>query len=150
MAIVTELFMILWRVYSTDHFWTPNLTCTGTGDAVRTVTSFIFYFTSRHYNYFLQCAVITSVLILYLGWSSDCWLLGCCSNLTPLIPSDVAPLIGSFDLLSICVSGRLLWSAALKLRLWAAPLISALTLRLWSVPLICFIRSALYCRNLPC
>jgi hypothetical protein len=59
---------------------------------------FIYDFTSRHYNFFLQCALFTSVLILYLGWSSDCWLLGCCSNLTPLISSDTASLIDSFDL----------------------------------------------------
>jgi hypothetical protein len=82
----------------------------------------------------LQCALLTSVLILYLGWSSDCWLLGCCSNLTPLI----CPWR--------CVCDRLLWSA-LTLRLWSVPLICSgvasligsfdLLLHLWSTPLIC-------------
>jgi hypothetical protein len=46
----------------------------------------------------VQCALFTSVLIFHLGWPSDCWLLGCSSDLTPLISSDVASLIGSFDL----------------------------------------------------
>jgi hypothetical protein len=129
----------------------------GTGDAVRIVTSFYYDFTSRHYNPFLRCALFTSVLILCLSWSSDCWLLGCCSNLVPLICSDVASLISSFDLLLTSC----LWSVPLissfdlysDLRfwslLWSALLISALicvsdrsfdlllTLRLWSVPLIC-------------
>jgi hypothetical protein len=57
--------------------WKDSIvTYSGTGDAVRIVTSFYYDFTSRHYNFFLQCALCTSVLILYLGWSSDCWLLG--------------------------------------------------------------------------
>jgi hypothetical protein len=96
-------------------YWTTsehqNLTCSGTGDAVRFVNSFCYDFTSRHYNLYLQCALFTSVLTLYLGWSSDCWLLGCCSDtLTlrlweiPLISSDRvlwSPLICAW----YCVSG---------------------------------------------
>jgi hypothetical protein len=57
--------------------------CSVTGDAVRFVTSFIYDFTSRHYNYSLQCALFISVLILYLGWSSD--LLWSASLVAPLI-----------------------------------------------------------------
>jgi hypothetical protein len=71
---------------------------------------FIYDSTSRHYNFFSQFALLTSVLIVYLGWSSDCCLLGCCSNPTPLISSWR------------CVSDWLLY-LLLKLRLWSAPLI---------------------------
>jgi hypothetical protein len=126
--------------------------CSGTGDAVRILTSFYYDFTSRHYNYFLQCALFTSALILYLGWSSDCWLLGCCSTRNPLISSwrcgsdrllwsaplifsDFASLIGSFDLLLTLRLWSLLWFP-LTLRLWSAPFDLPLTLHLWSAPLI--------------
>jgi hypothetical protein len=71
----------------TDNFWPQNVTCSGTGDAVRFVNTFYYDFISRHYKFLLQCALFTSVLILYLGWSSDYWLLGCCYNLTHLISS---------------------------------------------------------------
>jgi hypothetical protein len=46
----------------------------------------------------------------------------------PLISSDVASLIGSFDLLSRCASDRFLWSP-LTLRLWSVPLIRCLLSR---------------------
>jgi hypothetical protein len=81
------------------------VTCSGTGDAVRYVTSFI-YFTSRHYNFFLQFALITSTLILYLGWSSDCCLLGCCSNLT--LRLWAVPLISFWRCVSLLSKSALL------------------------------------------
>jgi hypothetical protein len=140
--------IILWRVRGTwpllnAKMWRVRVLETPFGLLLR----FIYDFTSRHYNYLYNVTLFTSLLILYLGWSSDCWLLGCCSNLTPLISS------WHF------ISDRLLWSA-LTLRLWAAPLICSdvasligslicsdvssligsfdqlLTLRLWSTPLI--------------
>jgi hypothetical protein len=73
----------------------------------------------------LQCALFTSVLILYLGWSSDCWLLGCCSNLL-LWSHDVASLIDSFDLPFFLVCS---FDLLLMLHLWSVPLLS-LILRL--------------------
>jgi hypothetical protein len=94
---------ILWRVYVLE---TP----------FGLLLWFIYNLTSRHYNYFLQCSLFTSVLILYLGWSSDCWHLGCYPNLTPLI----------------CVSDRFLWSAALTLRLRWSPDVASLIGSFWS------------------
>jgi hypothetical protein len=118
----TEIYCdVLGYLITSEH---QNVTCSVLETPFGLLLCFIYDFTSRHYNYFLQCALFTSVLLPYLGWSSDCWLLGCCSNLTPLICSDVTSLIGSFDLLWRWVSDQLLRSA-LTLRLWSAPLISS-------------------------
>jgi hypothetical protein len=90
----------------------------------RFLLRFIYDFTSRHYNYLLQCALFTSVSSLYLSWSSDCRLLGCCSDRLLWSAPDVASLIGPFDL-------------PLTLRLRAGPLIGSSVMRLWSAPLSC-------------
>jgi hypothetical protein len=97
------------------------VTCWGTRDHIGLLLWFIYDSTSHHYNFynfFSQCALFTSVLILYLGWSSDCWLLGGCSNLFLWSPPDIASLIRSYDL--------------------------PLTLHLWPVPLICFYLPGFY------
>jgi hypothetical protein len=76
------------------------VTCSGTGDAVRIVTSFIYDFTSRHYSYFynarssLPCWFFILVGPLIAGFLVAALILGL-SDLT-----YVASLIGSFDLLS--------------------------------------------------
>jgi hypothetical protein len=115
---------------------------------------FIYDSTSRHYNYSysvrssLPCWFFILVGPLIAGFLVAALISLLWSALTlrlwsvPLICSDVASLIGSFDLLWRCVSDRLLWSP-LTLRLCSAPLICcpdrllwSLTLRLWSAPLI--------------
>jgi hypothetical protein len=60
-----------------------TVTCSGTGDAVRIVTS---DFVSRHYNYFSVWHELSWLIALghcllrrLLDWTSDCWHLGCCS-----------------------------------------------------------------------
>jgi hypothetical protein len=94
-------FNILWRAYCTGHFWIPNLTCSGTGDAVRFVNSFYYGFTSRHYNFFynvrssLPCWFFISVstlIAVFLVAVLTLW--RCVSELFLW-----SPLIGSFDLL---------------------------------------------------
>jgi hypothetical protein len=50
------------------------MTCTGTGDAVRIVTSFIYDFTSRPYNYFtmrhelVDCSPSLTAYWLFTSW----------------------------------------------------------------------------------
>jgi hypothetical protein len=74
------------------------VTCSGTGDAFRIVTSFIYDFTSRHYNYFYNVRP-----------SLPCWFF-----------ILVGPLIAGFLVAALI---WLLWSP-LTLRLWSALLIS--------------------------
>jgi hypothetical protein len=108
-------YIILWRigvldpftsrVYITDHFWTPNITCSVLETPFGLLLWFIYDFNSRHYNLFLQWA-----LTLWRCVSDRSWFLCSC----PLISFDLVFCdLRLWSLLFICLLICLLWSVRL-------------------------------------
>jgi hypothetical protein len=125
---------IMWRVYVTGHFWTPNMTCSVLETPFGLLFWFIYDFTSRHYNLFLQCALTLWRCVLERSWflcsgpliSLDLLLLsaflicvGLCSDL-PLLSAflisfdlSLSASLISFDLSLSAFRSGLVWSGLL-------------------------------------